>query len=41
MTEAGLTNSDVSGGNDGVTSKDALAIQKYTLKIISELPEKQ
>ena len=40
MTEAGLTNSDVSGGNDGVTSKDALAIQKYTLKIISKLPEK-
>ena len=39
MTEQGKKNSDVSGSGDGVTSKDALAIQKYTLKIISSLPE--
>lgn len=39
MTENGAKNSDVAGNNDGITTKDALAIQKYTLKIISSLPE--
>lgn len=38
MTEQGLANSDVTG-NDGVTAKDALAIQKYLLKLIPSLPE--
>ena len=40
LSEEGAANADVSGGNDGVTNKDALAIQKYKLGLITELPEK-
>lgn len=32
-------NADCSGGNDGVTNGDALAIQKYCLSLITSLPE--
>ena len=39
MTEQGKENADCTGGNDGVTNLDALAIQKYLLKIIDALPE--
>lgn len=39
ITDQGLKNGDVSGKSDGLTSKDALAIQKFTLKMISSLPE--
>ena len=39
ITAQGMINADCSGSGDGVTSKDALAIQKYTLKLISSLPE--
>ena len=39
ITSQGQLNSDVSGHNDGVTNNDALAIQKYCLKLISTLPE--
>ncbi len=38
ITAQGLANADVYG-NDGVTNRDALAIQKYKLSIISKLPE--
>ncbi len=40
ITAQGQKNADVSGNNDGVTNKDALAIQKYKLNLITELPEK-
>lgn len=39
ITAKGLKNADVTGKNDGVTNKDALAIQKYLLSLITELPE--
>ena len=39
MTAQGVINGDVSGNGDGITSKDALAIQKYLLGLISSLPE--
>ncbi|MCQ2460024.1 MAG: glycoside hydrolase family 9 protein [Ruminococcus sp.] len=39
MTEQGKENADCAGGNDGVTNLDALAIQKYLLKLIDALPE--
>jgi len=39
ITEAGMKNSDVTGGGDGVTNSDALAVQKYLLKLIEKLPE--
>lgn len=39
ITAKGLKNADCSGNNDGVTNMDALAVQKYMLKIISSLPE--
>ncbi len=39
LTDKGGLNADVSGGNDGITNKDALAIQKYKLGLISALPE--
>jgi hypothetical protein len=32
---------DVAGSFDGVTNSDALAIQKYLLKMIDSLPEKK
>ena len=36
----GKRNGDVSETGNGITNKDALAIQKYCLQIITELPEK-
>ncbi len=39
ITAQGLINADCSGGGDGVTASDALAIQKYILKLIPSLPE--
>lgn len=39
ITPQGWKNADCSGSGDGVTGKDALAVQKYKLKLI-ELPEK-
>ncbi|MBP3309568.1 MAG: lysophospholipase [Ruminococcus sp.] len=41
LSDIGAANADVSGNNDGVTNKDALAIQKYKLGLINELPETQ
>ena len=40
ITETGYANSDVSGSNDGVTTGDAQAIQRYLLGLVKELPEK-
>ena len=40
ITEVGYANADVTGNNDGVTTEDALAIQKYLLGLIKELPTK-
>lgn len=40
ITEQGRKNADCSGNNDGMTNSDALAIQKYQLKFIDSLPEK-
>ena len=39
ITLLGLTNADCSNVGDGMTNKDALAIQKFMLNIISSLPE--
>lgn len=39
MTEQGAVNADVSGNSDGLTNKDALAIQRYILHLIENLPE--
>jgi len=39
ITEQGQLNADVSGNGDGITNADALAIQKYKLDLIKELPE--
>lgn len=39
ITEKGLDNADVCDRGDGVTTKDALSIQKYLLGTINELPE--
>ncbi len=39
LTEDGLANADVSNTGDGITNKDALAIQKYILNQIPQLPE--
>ncbi|MBR1824204.1 MAG: lysophospholipase [Ruminococcus sp.] len=39
LTNEGAKNADVSGNGDGVTGKDALAIQKYKLGLIEKLPE--
>ena len=38
MTEQGKKNADVTGKGDGVTNLDALAIQRYQLKLIDKLP---
>ena len=38
ITSQGVKNADVSG-NDGMTTGDAVTIQKYLLRLISELPE--
>lgn len=40
ITVQGKKNADCSGKNDGLTNSDALAIQKYMLKLIDVLPEK-
>ena len=39
FTEQGSANADCSGKNDGVTNGDALAIQKFMLRLIDKLPE--
>ncbi len=39
LTESGLDNADVYQRGDGVGINDAVSIQKYLTKIISELPE--
>ena len=39
ITEQGKKNGDVSNCGDGLTNMDALAIQKYKLDLIKELPE--
>ena len=39
ITEQGRINGDVAYVGDGLTNADALAIQKYLLKLISKLPE--
>ena len=41
ITEKGSVNADCSTPGDGVTNKDALAIQKYKLQLIKTLPEKE
>ena len=38
ITKQGILNADVSGNGDGLTNKDALAVQKYILKL-GTLPE--
>lgn len=39
ISDQGIKNADVSGDGDGVTNKDALAIQMYLLGTITVLPE--
>ena len=39
LTEQGKANADVNLNGNGVTNADALAIQKYLLKIVTTLPE--
>lgn len=39
ITEKGIDNADVCDRGDGVTTKDALSIQKYLLGTVNELPE--
>ena len=39
ITEQGMANGDVSSSGDGITTMDALAIQKYLLGLIPSLPE--
>ena len=39
ITKQGEKNADVCSIGDGITSKDALSIQKYMLKLIPSLPE--
>lgn len=39
LTEEGLAAADVSNPGDGITNKDALAIQRYILHLIPNLPE--
>ena len=41
VTAQGWENADCCSVGDGVTINDALAIQKFTLKLIDELPEKR
>ena len=40
ITEQGIINGDVANVGDNLTNADALAIQKYLLKLIDSLPEK-
>ncbi len=39
LSAQGRKNADVSGGGDGITAADAIAVQKYTAGIITVLPE--
>ena len=39
ITAQGVKNADVSG-NDGMTTGDAVVIQKYLLHLITEIPQK-
>lgn len=39
LTKIGAVNADCSSVGDGITPIDALAVQKYTLKLLKELPE--
>ncbi|MBO5319453.1 MAG: dockerin type I repeat-containing protein, partial [Ruminococcus sp.] len=39
LSDEGLAAADVSNPGDGITNKDALAIQKYVLHLIPSLPE--
>ena len=39
ITKQGETNADCCNVNDGMTTKDALSIQKYLLKLLDKLPE--
>ena len=39
LTDEGSANADCSGDKDGITNKDALAIQKYKLGLLQALPE--
>ncbi len=39
ITQTGILNGDCAGGKNGLTNLDALAIQKYLLKLIPSLPE--
>lgn len=39
LSAEGLAAADVSGNGDGITNKDALAIQRFVLHIIPSLPE--
>lgn len=39
ITSQGMINGDVSGNRNGITNADALAIQKYCLKLTDTLPE--
>ena len=39
MTAEGARNSDCSNVGDGITNRDALAVQKMLLKLIDKLPE--
>lgn len=39
ITDEGWANADCSGGGDGVTTSDALAIQNYLVGVTEELPE--
>ena len=39
MTKQGAVNSDCSNVGDGLTNRDALAVQKFLLKLIDKLPE--
>ncbi len=41
LTDQGSKNADCYNVGDGVTNADALAIQKYKLSLITELPEKK
>ena len=38
ITLEGMVDGDVEGNGNGITSNDALAIQKYLLKIVKSLP---
>ena len=38
ITMQGIADGDVEGSGNGITSNDALAIQKYLLKLVKSLP---